>query len=99
MEPSKINNIPSKEEFIEKGKGVYEKKIKPIEKEKNGMYVAIEVVSEEFFIGKSSEEAVAEAKKKHPEALLYISRIGAPASISLRSSLSSSTLIIFPDEL
>lgn len=86
MNLTNFDNIPNKEEFIEKGKKIYEEKIKPLEQEKNGMYVAIEVESGDFFINETSEGAVAEAKEKYPEKFFYIARIGAPASISLRFS-------------
>jgi len=76
--------VPPTGELAQKGQKIYEK-LKPIlEPAKNGWYVAIEVASEQYFIGETAEKAIEEARKAFPDKLFYVTRIGGPTRISIR---------------
>jgi len=77
------------EEIAKKGEEIYEKKFrKHYEPSHNGKFLAIEVDSEEGFLGNTSIEATEEAKKKYPQKFFYIKKIGFSAAevISSHSS-------------
>lgn len=78
--------VPSTEELTQKGKEIYDKLKPNLEPEKNGLYVAIEVESEKYFIGETVEKVIELAKKEFPDKLFYVTRIGGPARISIRFS-------------
>jgi predicted RNase H-like HicB family nuclease len=76
--------VPPTEELAQKGQKIYERLKPTLEPAKNGWYVAIEVVSEQYFLGETAEKAIEEAKKAFPDKLFYVTRIGGPARISIR---------------
>ena len=64
--------------FVEKGEQVYQKFKDSLEEEYKGKIAAIEIESEEYFLGDTEHEALEKAKQKHPEKIFYIVRIGYP---------------------
>jgi hypothetical protein len=78
-----------KETLAEKGEMIFrsiEEKLKP---EHLGKMVAVEVGSGDFFLGRTGSEAVGEAKKKHPNKIFYLPRVGSRAAVSFRGNLCS----------
>ena len=76
-------NLPKvdTEEIAKRGEEIYQKKFKEIyEPSHNGKFLAIEINSEEGFLGDTLVKAVEEAKKKHPQKIFYIKKIGFPAA-------------------
>jgi hypothetical protein len=64
------------EELIKKANIIYNNKKTELEPLHNGKYVAIEVDSEETFIGDTRDEAVLNAKNRFPEKIFFVKRIG-----------------------
>jgi hypothetical protein len=74
----------------EKGERLYRTRLRRLlEQAHHGEYVAIEVESGDYFVGKTMGEALAAAEQKHPRKRFYFIRIGYPAAVSFknRSSL------------
>jgi hypothetical protein len=73
--------------FDQKAEAIYRTKLKPkLEGKYKGRIVAIDVESEDYFVGKTVLEAIEKGRKKHPGKLFYAVRIGYPAVHSLRRS-------------
>lgn len=70
------------------GEDLYRIKLKKLlERQHRGEFVAIEVLSGEYFLGKTQADALAAAKKKYPERLLHFVKIGFPATVSMSSQV------------
>lgn len=83
---------PNVQDLIRKGQDIYSSRLKSeLEPSNNGKYLAVEVDSEDHFIGDTREEAVAEARKKHPKKLLVIIRIGGIEKVNRYSPQFSSS--------
>jgi hypothetical protein len=75
-----------REEFITKGKAVYDRLKGDLEPAHEGQIVAIHPESGEHFLGKTLNEADEKAFAKHPDEWLYFVRIGtAEASLPLKT--------------
>ena len=75
-----------REEFITKGKAVYDRLKDNLESAHEGEIVAIHPESGEHFLGKTLNEADEKAFAKHPDKWLYFVRIGsADASLPLKT--------------
>jgi len=71
------NNILSPEQVAQKGEEIYKNKLKSIlEPKENGKFIAIEVISENYFVGDSILEALETAKKEYPDQLFHTIKIG-----------------------
>lgn len=67
----------------QKGKEVYQKLIPQLEPVHTGEFMAIEVESGEYFLGKTQIESLALAKKKFPTKIFYMVKVGYPAVITV----------------
>ncbi|MCL5011259.1 MAG: hypothetical protein M1127_03605 [Patescibacteria group bacterium] len=77
MVNSSVNNLLNPEIIAEKGDKIYQEKLKaPLEKEHKGEFVAIEVESERYFLGKTPEEALGVAKKEFSDRIFHLIRVG-----------------------
>ena len=77
MVNSSANNLLNPEIIAEKGKKIYQEKLKDIlERDHKGEFVAIEVESEKYFLGKTPEEALGVAKKEFSDRIFHLIRIG-----------------------
>ena len=65
-----------------KGESLYRKKIKGLISKAKGKFAAIDVQSEEFFIGATLLEALHRARQKYPNHKFHFVRIGFPAAVS-----------------
>lgn len=64
-------------ELAQKGLDIYNRKYKAkLEEEFRGKYVAIDVYSEDHFIGNTPEEAIENAIARKPEGFFHLIRIG-----------------------
>lgn len=73
-------SVRSKHQIVAKGQEIYDKKLRnKLESDYRGQIVAIEIDSEDYFLGASVVEAVKEAKKKYPDNLFYFVKVGFPA--------------------
>lgn len=70
-------------EIADKGKAIYEKKKIEYEPANNGKFLAIEVDSEEVFLGNTAAEALELARKKYQNKIFYVVKIGSDAAETL----------------
>lgn len=64
---------------ISGGKEIYNRIQEKLEPKHRGEIVAIEVDSEDYFLGRTVTEATSEARKRHPDKVFYFVRVGFPA--------------------
>ena len=76
--------IVDKNEHVDRGKGIYEKIKDKLEPAHKGEFVAIEVDTGDYFVGKDLIEADRKARKKYPDAVFYLARIGYRAAWHFR---------------
>lgn len=77
MTNSLSNNLLNPEIIAAKGENIYKIELKEaLEKDHSGEFVAIEVESEKYFLGKSAEKALENAKKEFPDKIFHLIRIG-----------------------
>jgi hypothetical protein len=76
-----------KEAFAQKAQAIYERKHKErLEETARGQVAAVDVESEDIFVGRTALEAAMKARKKFPDRLFYFIRIGYPAVHSLKGT-------------
>jgi|GEM_PF-1221184 len=80
-----MSNNNKKEELIkkadiqkiaDKGKAVYEAIKADYDPKEKGKFLAIDVDTKNVYLGETSAEAVESAKRKHPDAIFYVVKIG-----------------------
>ena len=75
-------------QFIQQAKEIYKRKYKKsLEKTIKGKVVAIDIESEDIFIGDSVLEAGLNARKKYPDRIFHFIRVGYPAVYSHKGYL------------
>lgn len=68
---------PSAREIVEKGRAIYESRIRRlVEKEHFGKFLVLDILSGDYEIDADHLTASNRAAGKHPEGLLYATRIG-----------------------
>jgi len=70
--------VVDKEEIARRGEAIYAEIRSRLEQEHKGKFVAIEVNTREYFIGKTALEAMEKARQKFPYQVSYVIRIGYP---------------------
>ncbi len=80
----KTTKAINKAELAAKGEGIYAKLKEKLEREHRGEFVAIEVESGDYFLGKTFQEADKKAREKYPKSVFYVVRIGRRATWVLR---------------
>lgn len=84
---------PTPEEIAKSGEEFYQKELKnKLEPGENGKYVAIEIESQQYFIGVTKEEALDRAQKVFPDKIFFVRRIGELEKISSKYSFDSTSL-------
>lgn len=63
-----------------------------LEPEHKGEYLVIEVESGDYFIGRTIEEAGKKARRKYPDKIFHLIKIGYPGVFNLSTFASSQTL-------
>jgi hypothetical protein len=76
--------IVDKEEHVDKGEEIYGKIKEELEPEHKGEFVAIEVDTGDYFVGKDPIEADEKAREKYPDAVFFLARIGYRAAFVRR---------------
>ncbi len=67
------------QEIAERGENIYNKKFRQkYEKKHWGLFVVIEVVSEEAYLGDTPEKAVEEARHEAPNGVFHLIKVGTP---------------------
>jgi len=77
LEPVNIHQLS------EEGKRIYEELRETLEPEHKGEYLAIEVESGDYFIGETIEKVDRKVRKKYPDKVLYLIKIGYPGVFNL----------------
>jgi hypothetical protein len=73
----------SDEEIVRRGTQIYEERLRPsLEPHRNGEFIAIAVEDGDYEVASTSLEAGISLRKRHPDAVFYIARIGYPYSVS-----------------
>jgi len=68
--------VINKAEMAAKGESIYATLKEKLEKEHRGKFVAIEVDSGDYFLGRTLQEADKKARQKYPDRVFYVIRIG-----------------------
>jgi len=72
-------------EFATKGEAIYQKKIKKkLLPNIKGKFAAIDVFSQDYFVGDTLMEAFQKAKQKYPGHKFHFVKIGYPAAVSFK---------------
>lgn len=74
-------------ELCNKGKKRYAEIRDKLEPKMNNKFVAIEVDSGDYFIGKDAIEANTKARKKYPESVFFLVRIGKKAAFKTKRGI------------
>lgn len=82
-----IPNIPTVNtiEFSAKAQDIYKQIKNQLEKDHKEEFIAIEPDSGDYFLGGDQMEAVTKAKKKYPDKIFYLIKIGHEAVITMSS--------------
>ncbi len=73
-----------KEEHINRGKEIYKRIKNKLEPEHKGEFIAIEIDTGDYFVGKDPIEADEKAREKYPDAVFFLARIGYRAAFVRR---------------
>ncbi len=74
------------EDFVTRGKKVYQKVKAQYEPKYKGMYVAIEPDSQQVYLGKDGADAMTKAQKSQPNKVFYVVKIGYAAAETIARS-------------
>lgn len=78
-----MNKYSSLSEIARIGEKLYEDKIKVlVEPINNGDFLAIEIESAEYLLGKTAEEVLLKAKEKFPNKIFHLMRVGYPGAFT-----------------
>lgn len=66
------------------GRKLFETISKTLEKEHRGEVIAIDVDSDDYFIGKTGVDATEKARQKYPNKIFFLGRIGYPTYVSFK---------------
>jgi len=76
--------IVDKDEHVNKGEKIYEKIKDKLVPEHKGDFIAIEVDTGDYFVGKDPIEADEKAREIYPDAVFFLARIGYRAAFVRR---------------
>ncbi len=77
-----------KSDVAKRGYDIYKKLRRALEREHFGEYVAIELKSEDFFVGQDMGEALDKAEQKYPDQEFFVVRVGELATASFKHRFS-----------
>jgi hypothetical protein len=69
-----------KKDIVKKGEEIYSKLEPQLEKKHEGDFVAIDITSQDYFVGKSPINAINKAQRKHPKKIFFLAQVGKMAS-------------------
>jgi hypothetical protein len=74
----------SSDEIVERGQALYDQQIREkVEPQQNGKFLVLDIETGEFEIDPDSVAALERATAKHPDAPLYLLRVGFPTAVTL----------------
>lgn len=74
--------------LAEKGQETYDRALKHVlEPAYVGKFVAVEVDSEDYFLGSTPIEAINKGKQKYPSKVFFVARVGHRAAFLLKRSM------------
>jgi len=76
--------IVDKDELVEKGEEIYKKIRDKLEPAHKGEFLAINVDTGEYWLGKTATEADKKAREKYPDEVFYLARVGRRAAFVRR---------------
>ncbi len=83
-----ISNGSPSNRIVELGKRIYQEQLRAqLEPARNGEFVAIDVESGDYELGKSSLAASGELRKRRPGAIPYLHRVGHQTTYKMRIHL------------
>lgn len=91
MRPIKLEPVDI-HQLSEEGKKIYQELKDNLEMKHKGEYLAIEVETGDYFIGRTIEEAGKKAREKYPNKIFHLIKIGYPGVFNLSTFASSQTL-------
>ncbi|RJO59117.1 hypothetical protein C4546_03895 [Candidatus Parcubacteria bacterium] len=74
------------QKIAEKGAAIYQKVKVQFEPKENGKFLAIDIDSENTYLGNTSAEALELARKNHPDKVFYVVKIGFESAETLARS-------------
>jgi len=74
-------------ELCSKGEKIYDEIKEKLEPTLNNKFVAIEVDSDDYFIGNDAIEAANKARGKYPSSVFFLAKIGYPAAFKTKRGL------------
>ena len=80
--------IKSGPKIVRQGFKIYNKLKRALEAEHFGEYIAIEVKSGEYFLGRTMDEALDKAEQKYPDAKFFVVRVGELAAVNFKHQFS-----------
>lgn len=81
------------EEIAKKGEEIYQQELRNrLEPQESGKYVAIEIESKEYFIGRTKEEALDQAQESFSNKVFFVRKIGELEKISSKYSFDFTSL-------
>jgi hypothetical protein len=75
-------------EVAKRGYDIYKKLCPGLERDRWGEYVAIELASENYFLGQDINEAMDRAEEKYPDGKFFVVQIGELATASFKNRFS-----------
>lgn len=75
------------QEIADKGANVYDKIKERFVPKENGKFLAIDIESEDVFLGTTSAEALTSARESHPGKIFYVVKIGSDVAETLAEAL------------
>ena len=91
-----IPSISNPQAFADRGESIYREKYKErYEEAHHGQFVAIDVGSEEAYVGESPVEALIKARDADPAALFHLIKVGSAGAFRVRHT-SDATYHWFP---
>lgn len=63
-------------DIAERGTAIYEAVKEKYEPDYGGQFLAIDIDSEDIFVGKESAEALQQAREAHPNKVFYVVKVG-----------------------
>jgi len=74
----------TREEIISQGKALYQERIRQeVEPASTGQFLVVDVETGDYELGAESAEVVNRAREKHPDAPLFLMRVGYPTAVKL----------------
>jgi hypothetical protein len=85
-------SISDPQSIATRGEEIYRTKYQHLERENTGRFVAIDVTTDEAYLGDTSERALQDARDASPEGLFHLIQIGHRGAYRVSYSLSETSV-------